>query len=74
MLKEKFGWPPPDFSPLRNLRSDSERKLDGQPAPPLRIATWLNTDPIDLAALRGKVVLVEFGDIRDRDEQHMRPP
>ena len=49
MLREKFHWPPPDFSPLASLRSDSERKLDGRPAPPLRIATWLNTDPIDLA-------------------------
>ena len=23
MLKEKFGWPPPDFSPLANLWTDS---------------------------------------------------
>jgi hypothetical protein len=65
MLREKFGWPPPDFSPLRTLSSGSERKLDGQPAPPLHIASWLNTKPMDLAALRGKVVLVEFGNIWD---------
>ena len=45
------------------LWSHSERKLEDQPAPPLRIATWLNAKPVDLAALRGKVVLVEFWNI-----------
>ena len=65
MLKEKFGWPPPDFSPLANVWTHSQRKLDDQPAPPLRIATWLNAKPVDLASLRGKVVLVEFGLIGD---------
>jgi Carboxypeptidase regulatory-like domain/AhpC/TSA family len=65
MLREKFGWPKPDFSPLRTLGSSSERNLDGQPAPPLRIASWLNSKPIDLAAFRGKVVLVEFGSVQD---------
>ena len=61
MLRERFAWPPPDFSPLANLGSSSQRKLDNQPAPPIRVATWLNTKPIDLDALRGKVVLVKFG-------------
>jgi peroxiredoxin len=65
MLGEKFGWPLRDFSPLTTLGSRSERKLDGQTAPRLRIASWLNTKPMDLAALRGKVVLVKFGNIRD---------
>ncbi len=73
MLREKFGWPPPDFSPLTTLGSRSERKLDGQTAPPLRIASWLNTEPMDLAALRGKVVLVEFGDIRDASDHRYSP-
>jgi Carboxypeptidase regulatory-like domain/AhpC/TSA family len=63
MLREQFGWPPQDFSPLAGLYSDSVRDLDGQPAPPLRIATWLNTKPIDLPALKGKVILIEFGDV-----------
>jgi len=65
MLREKFGWPNTDFSPLRTLGSSSGRKLDGQTAPPLRIARWLNSKPIDLASLRGKVVLIEFGSSRD---------
>ena len=47
------------------LESNSKRKLEDQPAPPLRVATWLNAKPVDLAALRGKVVLVEFGLIGD---------
>src|SRR5262249_49403142 len=65
MFRDKFGWPKPDFSPLRTLGTASRRKLDGQSAPPLRIASWLNTKPMDPATLRGKVVLIEFGSIRD---------
>ena len=30
MLQEKFAWPPPDLSPLANLVSPSEKKLDGK--------------------------------------------
>ena len=63
MLREKFGWPPPDFSPLANLGSPSEKKLDGKEAPPLRVATWLNSKPLDLGTLRGKVVLLEFWNV-----------
>jgi Carboxypeptidase regulatory-like domain len=73
MLREKYGWPPPDFSPLRNLGSYSERRLDGQPAPALRIARWLNSSPIDLASLKGKVVLVEFGDLGSNLEYELTP-
>ena len=68
MLREQFGWPPQDFSPLAGLGSFSMRDPDGQPAPPLRIASSLNTKPIDVAALKGKVVLVEFGDIGNDSE------
>jgi peroxiredoxin len=32
----------------------------GQPAPDLRAETWINSPPLTLAGLRGKVVLVEF--------------
>jgi thiol-disulfide isomerase/thioredoxin len=63
MLRAKFGWPPPDLSPLKNLGSPSEKKLDGKDAPPLRVATWLNSKPVDLGALRGKVVLLEFWNV-----------
>ncbi len=63
MLREKYDWPKLDLSPLRNLGSPSRNKLDNQPAPPLRVASWLNSEPRDLAALRGKVVLLEFWNI-----------
>jgi peroxiredoxin len=65
MLRDKFAWPPPDFSPLKELGSPSETKLDGKDAPPLRVATWLNSKPLELGALRGKVVLLEFWNLSD---------
>ncbi len=70
MLREKYHWPTPDFSPLRDLQSPRDKKLDGAAAPPLRVATWLNSKPIDLAAMRGKVVLLEFWNVVD----HFRRP
>jgi thiol-disulfide isomerase/thioredoxin len=63
MLREKFGWPKPDPSPLSDLGTPTDKKLDDQPAPPLRVSAWLNSRPLDLAELRGKVVLVEFWNI-----------
>ena len=72
MLREKFGWPPPDFSSLRSLGSASEKDLKGQPAPPLRIAGWLNSGAD--RSRRGKVVLVEFGDFRRRVRASVSAP
>jgi peroxiredoxin len=63
MLRDKFAWPPPDFSPLKDLGSPSETKLDAREAPRLQVATWLNSKPLDLSALRGKVVLLEFWNV-----------
>jgi hypothetical protein len=60
LLREKFAWPKPDLSPLKNLGTPTEKKLDDQQAPPLRVAKWLNSQPLELDALRGKVVLLEF--------------
>src|SRR6185295_9780192 len=37
--------------------------IDDQPASPLKVANWLNSQPLELAALRGKVVLLEFWNI-----------
>jgi peroxiredoxin len=65
MLREKYDWPKCDLSPLRNLGSPSDKKRDNQPAPPLHVARWLNSQPRDLAALRGKVVLLEFWNTAD---------
>jgi beta-lactamase regulating signal transducer with metallopeptidase domain len=63
LLRERYNWPKPNLLPLKELASSSEMKLDDQPAPPLRVATWLDSQPRDLAALRGKVVLLEFWSI-----------
>jgi peroxiredoxin len=35
-------------------------ELIGQPAPPLRLDHWLNSRPLDVADLRGKVVLLRW--------------
>ena len=32
MLREKFGWPKPDLSPLKNLGTPNEKKLDDEQA------------------------------------------
>jgi hypothetical protein len=32
----------------------------GQPAPEITGAPWINSEPLSLAGLRGRVVLVEF--------------
>ena len=85
MLREKFGWPKPDLSPLKNLGTPSDKKIVDQPAAPLRVAKWLNSQPLELAALRGKVVLLEFWNIATpfianscrrcgRSTRHIIPP
>ena len=36
---------------------------EGKPAPPLNVSTWMNTpdnEALDLKALRGKVVVIDF--------------
>jgi beta-lactamase regulating signal transducer with metallopeptidase domain len=63
MLRAKFGWPKPDLSPLRNLGTPADQKFEDQPAPAFRVANWLNAQPLELASLRGKVVLIEFWSI-----------
>jgi beta-lactamase regulating signal transducer with metallopeptidase domain/peroxiredoxin len=73
MLREKYDWPKCDLSPLRNLGSPSRKKLENQPAPPLQVSRWLNSPPRDLAALRGKVVLVEFWNMADSFHRPLVP-
>jgi len=46
-------------------REGSERgakdALEGQAPPALQVSAWMNTDgPLELASLRGKVVLLDF--------------
>ncbi len=73
MLREKYDWPKLDLSPLENLGSPSAKKIENQPAFPLHVAHWLNSQPQDLAALRGKVVLLEFWNIVASDRHRLIP-
>jgi hypothetical protein len=34
--------------------------LEGHPSPELRVEGWLNSEPLRLAELRGKVVVLDF--------------
>ena len=45
--------------PAQRVQKDA---LEGKAPPALQVTNWLNTDglPLDLAALRGKVVLLDF--------------
>jgi thiol-disulfide isomerase/thioredoxin len=51
----------PDTDSTKWLRS-SLKQLDfiGQPAPAIAAENWLNSEPLDLAALKGKVVIIDF--------------
>jgi hypothetical protein len=44
---------PPDAEGQRGPRT-------GQPAPEIAGGPWINSEPLSLASLRGRVVLVEF--------------
>jgi hypothetical protein len=35
-------------------------KIQGKPAPPLEIETWIGSKPIKLSDLKGKVVMLDF--------------
>jgi hypothetical protein len=36
------------------------QELAGKPAPALQVSNWMNTEPLDLADLQGKVVMLDF--------------
>ena len=60
LLREQFDWPKPDLKPLENLETYSGETINGKQAPPIQATTWVNSEPLDWAKLRGKVVLVQF--------------
>ena len=41
------------------LRSRLE-KIEGAPAPAIRLKNWINSKPLDLADLKGKIVVLDF--------------
>jgi thiol-disulfide isomerase/thioredoxin len=51
----------PDTNSTKWLRS-SLKQLDfiGQPAPAIAAENWLNSEPLTLAAMKGKVVIIDF--------------
>jgi len=51
----------PDADSTKWLRS-ALKQLDfiGQPAPAIAAESWINTDPLTLSALKGKVVIIDF--------------
>jgi peroxiredoxin len=42
------------------LESSEGRELIGRPAPPLNLKHWINSAPLEMADLRGKVVLLRW--------------
>jgi peroxiredoxin len=62
LLRERFGWPRIDLAPLKRLSTPAKRD-EGAAAPPISATVWLNSKPLDLAGLTGKVVLIEFWDM-----------
>lgn len=35
-------------------------QLEGKPAPALQVDSWMNSEALDLASLKGKVVVIDF--------------
>jgi cytochrome c biogenesis protein CcmG, thiol:disulfide interchange protein DsbE len=58
LLRDRFDWPKSDLSPLSRLGSPA--KFTGTTVPPISSADWINSKSLELAKLKGKVVLVEF--------------
>lgn len=60
-LPQRFTQPQTQAVALKLLRRKSfQVKLQDDPAPELQIAAWIGQDPTTLAALRGRVVLLDF--------------
>jgi thiol-disulfide isomerase/thioredoxin len=47
-------------SPQDHPREQDLSDLEGKRAPALAVTGWLNSKPLNLADLRGKVVLIDF--------------
>lgn len=56
----KHDWPQPDLTPLAELASQPVPELEGQPAPAVTAARWINSQPIEWKQLKGQVTVVHF--------------
>ena len=65
LLRERFDWPKADLSPLKRLSTPATRDLHAA-TPPISASVWLNSKPLELAKLKGQVVLIEFWDMSSR--------
>jgi len=45
---------------ITTVRADQDGLAPGTAAPELAPSTWINSSPLTLAGLRGRVVLVDF--------------
>ncbi|WP_406694466.1 carboxypeptidase regulatory-like domain-containing protein [Singulisphaera sp. Ch08] len=69
LLRDRFAWSPRDLSPLRQLVSHCDGKVEGQPVPPIEASLWINSGPVDWGQLRGKVALIDFSSVGGRHEK-----
>jgi len=63
----------PDVSPYVEYDRSRQPTMVGQSAPELDVATWVNGEPVTLASLRGKVVVVAFCDSADESSSKLVP-
>jgi thiol-disulfide isomerase/thioredoxin len=56
-----MGVPGDDFKRERSGKADEAKNAaEGKPLPAFKSEQWANTDPLDLAKLKGKVVVIDF--------------
>jgi peroxiredoxin len=60
VLSAPFAALSPRFVRARDLKHADGSDLAGHPAPPLQIKQWLNSEPLEMSDLRGKVVLLRW--------------
>jgi Carboxypeptidase regulatory-like domain len=61
LLRDRFDWPKVDVSRLSELATYGTPEIIGRPAPPMEASLWINSEPLDLRKLRGKVVTATSG-------------
>ena len=66
-LAQQLNWPRPNMSGLSRLGSNADGKIQGQPAPAIQAAEWLNRDPggWDRAGRKLTVLMFLGGDAID---------
>src|SRR2546426_12713239 len=55
-----FGDEPPSPALEQNQNRAAITAMQGKPAPALAVTNWTNTKPLQLADLKGKIVVLDF--------------